>query len=114
MEQEGEVGRAIGGHAVVFEPWVFARRLAGFPAVAEGRVGDHGVECRFLRGVGLAEPVPGVGQRVAMVNLELGVLLPVEQLVHPSQVVGGDVVLLAVDFADRTALRLQAATNVEQ
>ena len=35
-----------------------------------------------------------------MVNLELGILHPVQQHVHARQVVGGDVLFLPVDFAD--------------
>ena len=37
---------------------------------------------RLLRWICLAQKVPGVGERVAVVNLELGVFHPVQQHVH--------------------------------
>ena len=51
VQQEGEVGGGLGGQAVVLEAHVLAHRLGRLPAVAEGRVGDDGVELRLLGGV---------------------------------------------------------------
>ncbi len=41
-----------------------------------------------------------VGQRVAVVNLELGILHSVQQHIYPRQVIGRDVLLLPEDLAD--------------
>ena len=87
-------------------------RLVRLPAVAERRIGHHGVELGLLGGVGLAQHVPVVGQRVAVVDLELRILHPVQQHVHARQVVGGDVLLLPEDLAD--AVRPHALAHVEQ
>ena len=38
VQQEREVGRALGGHAVVLEPGVLGRPVFGGPAVAEGDI----------------------------------------------------------------------------
>ena len=104
--------RDLGASAVVLEPHVLAHRLGRLPAVAERRVGDDGVELRLLRGVRLAQHVPVVGQRVAVVDLELRVLHPVQQHVHAREVVGGDVLFLPVDLAD--AVRPHALAHVQQ
>ena len=55
---------------------------------------------RLLGRVRLAQHVPVVGQRVAVVDFELSVLHPVQQHVHAREVVGGDVLFLPVDLAD--------------
>ncbi len=55
---------------------------------------------RFLGRVEFAHLVPLVEQGVAVEDLELGVLHTVKQHVHAGQVVGGDVLFLAKDFAD--------------
>ena len=110
VQQEGEVGRALGRHAVVLEPHVLAHRLGRLPAIAERRVGDDRVELRLLRRVRLAQHVPVVGQRVAVVDLELRVLHPVQQHVHARQVVGGDVLFLPVDLADARAAPMRWRT----
>ena len=68
--------------------------------------------CGFLGRVQLAQDVPVVGQGVAVVDFELGVLHPVQQHVHAGEVVGGDVLFLAVDLAD--AVRPHALAHVEQ
>src|SRR3546814_4975966 len=60
MKEEGEVGGALGRHAVVLEAHVLGHGLARLPAVAEGRIGHHRVELRFLGRVGLAQEVPVV------------------------------------------------------
>ena len=112
VQQEREVGRRLWGQAVVLEAHVLAHRLGRVPAVAERRIGDHGVEVRLLGRVGLAQHVPVVGQRVAVVDFELRVLHPVQQHVHPREVVGGDVLFLPVDLAD--AVRPHALAHVEQ
>ena len=97
---------------MVLEAHVLAHRVGRLPAIAEGRIGDDGVELRLLGGVRLAQHVPVVGQRVAVVDLELRVLHPVQQHVHARQVVGGDVLLLPVDLAD--AVPPHALAHVEQ
>ena len=66
--------------------------------VHQRRIGDDGVEAGFLRRVQLAQRVPLVGQGVAVEDLELRVLHPVQQHVHAGQVVGGVVLFLAVDL----------------
>ena len=68
----------------------------------------------FFAGFGLAQDVPVVEQRVAVVDFELGVLHPVQQHVHAREVVGGDVLFLAVDLADGAACVLHALAHVEQ
>ena len=112
VQQEGEIGGGFGREAVVLEAHVVAHRVGGFPAVAEGRIGDDGVEVGLLGGVQLAQDVPVVGQGVAVVDFELRVLHPVQQHVHAGEVVGGDVLFLPVDFAD--AVRPHALAHVEQ
>src|SRR3546814_3945486 len=76
MKEEGEVGGALGRHAVVLEEHVLGHGLARLPAVAEGRIGQHRVEMRCLGRVGLAQATTVVGQGVAVVDIELGVLHP--------------------------------------
>ncbi len=49
-----------------------------------------------------------------MEDVELRVLHSVQQHVHASEVVGGDVFLLAVDFADGTARLVHFLADVEQ
>jgi hypothetical protein len=48
VQQEGEVGGGLGGEAVALEAHVVGHALAGVPAVAEGRIGDDGVEAGLL------------------------------------------------------------------
>jgi hypothetical protein len=55
---------------------------------------------------------PVVEQGVAVVDLELAVLHPVQQHVHARQVVGGDVLFLPVDHAD--AVRPHLLAHVQQ
>jgi hypothetical protein len=57
----------------------------------------------FLGRVLLAHHVPLVEQGVAVEDLELRVLHPVQQHVHARQVVGGDVLFLAENLADGAA-----------
>lgn len=68
------------------------------PTVAEGWVGDNGVEARLPGRVWLPHHFPLVEEGVAVEDFEFGVLHPVEQHVHAGEVVGGDDLLLAVDF----------------
>jgi hypothetical protein len=70
---------------------------------------------RLLGGVQLAQDVPVVGQGVAVVDLELRVLHPVQQHVHARQVVGGDVLFLSVDLADAVPapMRLRTLSSSE-
>ncbi len=82
VEEEGEVGGGLGGEAVAFKSHVVGQRVGGFPAVTEGRVGDDGVEAGFLRRVRLPHHVPLVEQGVAVEDVELRVLHPVQQHVH--------------------------------
>ena len=112
MQQEGKVGGGFRSQSIVLEANVVAHRVGRVPAVAEGRIGDDGVEAGFLRWVQLAQGVPLVGQGVAVEDFELRVLHPVQQHVHAGQVVGGDVLFLAVDLAD--ALRPHAFAHVQQ
>ena len=49
-----------------------------------------------------------------MIDFELGVLHPVQQHVHAGQVVGGDVLFLAVDLADGAARLDHTVADVEQ
>ncbi len=112
MEEEGEIGGGFGGEAVVLEAHVVAHRVGGIPAVAEGRVGDDGVELGFLGGVEFAQEVPVVGQGVAVIDFELSVLHPVQQHVHAGEIVGGDVLFLPEDFAD--AICAHAFSHVEE
>jgi hypothetical protein len=67
----------------------------------------------LLGRVQLAQHVPLVGQGVAVEDFELGVLHPVQQHVHARQVVGGDVLFLAVNLAD-SAVRPHALAHVQQ
>ena len=85
---------------MAFEPHVVAHRVVGFPAIAEGRIGDDSVKQRFLCGIQLPENVPIIEQRIAVEDLKLRVLHPMQQHVHAGKVVGGDVLLLAEDLAD--------------
>ena len=73
---------------------------------------DDCVERGFLGGVQLAQDVPVVGQGVTVVDFELRVLHPVQQHVHPGEVVSGDVLFLSVNLAD--AMRPHAFAHVEQ
>jgi len=112
VQQEGEIGGGFGGEAVVFETHVVAHRVGGVPAVAEGRVGDDGVEVGLLGGVEFAQDVPVVGQGVAVINLELRILHPMQQHVHAGEVVGGDVLFLSESLAD--AIRPHALSHVQE
>ena len=58
---------------------------------------------RLLGRVQLAQHVPLVEQGVAVEDLELRVLHPVQQHVHAGEVVGGDVLFLPEDLADGAA-----------
>ena len=114
VQQEREIRRRLRGQPVVLEPHILAQCLVRVPAVAERRVGDHGVEIELLRRIGLAEHVPFVRQRIAVVDLELRILHPVQQHVHPGEVVRGDVLLLSVNPADAAARLLHALSDVQQ
>ena len=114
VEEEGEVGGGLGGEAVAFEAHVVGQRVGGFPAVAEGWIGNDGVEAGFLGRVRLPHHVPLVEQGVAVEDLELRVLHPVQQHVHAGEVVGGDVLLLAEDFSDGAARLVHLLADVEQ
>jgi len=91
------------GQPIVLEPHIIAHRLGRLPAEAEGRVRDHGIEGGLLCRVQLTQDIPVIGQSIAMEDLELGVLHPMQQHVHASEVVGRDVAFLApksaADFA---------------
>ncbi len=100
VQEEGEVGGGFRGQAVVFEAHVVAHRIRGVPAVAKRRIGHDGVEARLLGRVQLAQRVPFVEERVAVKDVELRILHPLQQHVHAGQVVGGDVLFLPVDFAN--------------
>lgn len=112
VQEEGEVGGGFGREAVVFEAHVFAHCLGGFPAVAEGGIGDDGVEGGFSGGISFAEHVPVVGEGVAVEDGEFGVFDAVEEHVHAGEVVGGDILFLAVDFADTVGTK--AAGDIEE
>lgn len=112
VQEKSEIGGGFGREAVVFEADVFAEGVGGFPAEAEGRIGDDGVEAGHFGGVGFAEKIPIVLQGVAVMDFELGVFYSVEEHVHARQVVGGDVVFLSVDFAD--AVLAHAFADVEE
>ena len=114
VQQEGEVGSALGRQAMILEAHVLAERLGRVPAVTERRIGDHRIEGWLLGWVLLAEHVPVVGQRVAVVYLELRILHPVQQHVHAAEVVGGDVLLLAVDHAHAAPGIDHAMADVQQ
>jgi len=66
VQQEGEVSGGLGGEAVAFEAHVVGQRVGRFPTVAEGRIGDNGVEARLLGRVLLPHHVPLVEQGVAV------------------------------------------------
>jgi hypothetical protein len=85
---------------------------SGFPAVVERRIRHHGIEIRFLGGVGLAQHFPIIGQRVAVEDFKLRILHPVQQHVHARQVVGGNVLFLTENLAD--AMRPHALAHVEE
>ena len=97
---------------MVLETHIVAHRLGRFPAQAEGRVGNDGIEGRLLSGVQLAQDVPVIVQRVAVVDFELGVLHAVQQHIHAGEVVCGDVLFLPIDFAD--AVRSHALAHIQQ
>ena len=113
VEEEGEVGGGLGGEAVAFEAHVVGQRVGGFPALAEGRVGDDGVEARLLRRVRLPHHVLLVEQGIAVEDVKLRVLHPVQQHVHAGEVVGGDVLLLTEDLADGAACLLHFLADDE-
>ena len=95
VQQEGKVGGGFGRQAVVLEAHALTQRVGGLPAVAEWRVGYHRIEARHLGPVRLAHHVSFIGQLVAVEDLELRLLHPVQQHVHARQVVGGDVLFLS-------------------
>ncbi len=100
VQEEGEIGGGLWREAVIFEPHVVAHRIRRVPAVAERRICDDGVEVGLLGGVQLLQHFPIVEQRVAVEDLELRVLHPMQQHVHAGEVVGGDVLFLPEDFAN--------------
>ncbi|MNR54840.1 hypothetical protein D3C85_1751060 [compost metagenome] len=61
VQQKGKISSRFGSQPVVFEAYVVGQGVGGFPAVAEGRVGDDGVERGFFSGIQLAQDVPVVG-----------------------------------------------------
>ena len=65
-----------------------------------------------MAGVEFAQQVPVVGQGIAVVNLELRILHPMQQHVHAGEVVGGDVLFLPINLAD--AIRTHALSHVEK
>ena len=112
VQQEGEVGGGFGSQPVVLEPNIVAHRLGRIPAIAEGRIGHDRIEVGLLGGVHLAQHVPVIGQRVAVIDFELRVLHSVQQHVHAGEVVGRDVLFLPVNLAD--AMRPHALAHVQQ
>jgi hypothetical protein len=50
VQEEGEVGGGLRSQAVALETHVVGQRIGGFPAQAEGRIGNDGVEERLLGG----------------------------------------------------------------
>lgn len=62
----------------------------------------------------LPHHVPLVQQRVAVENLELRILHPMQQHIHARQVIGGDVFFLAVNLADGAAGLGHLFAHVEQ
>ena len=69
---------------------------------------------KLMKRVQLAQDVPFVGQGVAMVDIELGVLHPVQQHVHAGEVVSGDVHFLPVDFADGAIRVLDPLAHIDE
>jgi len=112
VQEEGEVGGGLRGQSVIFEPHVAAHIVLRFPTVTERGIGDDGVELGHPGGVGLAQKIPVVGQRIAVVDFKFRVLHPVQQHVHAREIVSSDVLLLAVDLAD--AARAHLLAYVEQ
>lgn len=78
VQQEGEVGRRFGGEAVILEPDVIGRGVGRLPFEAEGRIGHNGVKGGPLGRVQFTEDVPLVEQGVAVEDLELRVLHPMQ------------------------------------
>ena len=96
---------------MVLEAHIVADGFSGLPAVAERRIRHHGIEIRFLSGVGLAQHFPIIGQGVTVKDFKLRILHPVQQHVHTRQVVGGDVLFLTKHLAD--AMWPHALAHVE-
>ena len=114
VQEEGEIGGGLGSEAVAFEAHVVGQGIGGFPAVAEGRIGHDGIKTWLLGWVRLAHHVPLVEEGVAMEDLEFRVLHPVQQHVHAGEVVGGDVLFLAVDFANGAPRLVHLLAHIEQ
>lgn len=112
VQQKGEVGSGFGGQAVVLEAHILAQRVGWLPSVTEGRIGHHRIELRHLGRVGFVKPVLVIGEGVAVINLELGILHPVQQHVHARQVIGGDVGLLPINLAN--AMRPHLLAHIQQ
>lgn len=114
VKEEGEIGGGFGGDAMVFEAHVLAGFVARGPAVAEGGIGDDDIEAGFFGGVGFAQPIPFVGEGVAVEDFEFGVFDSVQEHVHPREVVGGDIVFLPVEFADDSVVAQDMPAYVEE
>ncbi len=114
VQQKGKVSGGLGGEAVAFEAHVVSQRIGRLPAVAKRRVGHDGVEARLFGRVLLAQRVPLVEQGVTVENLKLRILHTVQQHIHAGEVIGGDILLLAEDFADGAACLCHLLAHVEQ
>ena len=114
VQEEGKIGGGLGGEAVAFKAHVVGQGIGGFPAVAEGRIGHDGIETWLYGRVRLAHHVPLVEEGVAMEDLEFAVLHPMQQHVHAGEVVGGDVLFLAVDPADGAAGIVHFLAHIQQ
>jgi len=104
------------GRDFPLQPHLGVNRIANWspsvPAQAEGRVSHNGVERGLLGRIHLPKHVPLVLEGVAVENLELGVLHPMQQHVHAGKVVGRDVAFLPENLAD--AVRPHALAHVKQ
>ncbi len=113
VEQEGEVGGRFGSESVAFEAHVVRQSIIRFPPLAERWIGYAGVEARLLGRVLLAHQVPVVEQCVAVEDLELGILHPMEQHVHAGEVVGGYVLFLPENLSNGAAGLVHLFADVE-
>ena len=112
VQEKREVRSGLGRDPIIFETEILAHGVGRSPTVTEGGISYHRVEKHFFRGIGFAQNIPVIEQRVAVEYLELGILDAVKQHVHPGKVVGGDVFFLPENLPD--AIRTELFAYVKQ
>lgn len=100
VQEKCKIGSRFWSYTIVLEAEVLGCFFFWCPFEAKGRISDDGIELRLVCRIRIIQEWPFVGERISMKDLELRVLDSVQNHIHTSQVVCGNIQLLPVDTTD--------------